>query len=161
MQDIVIRSVEKYDLGLLDTALRMLSKDLGDHHPASIEFLEQAGFGPIPSYYALIALNSTNNVCGAVVFSPVMSTTLAASGYYVSDLWVAESARGCGLGRRLLSRAAAFSYAKWGADYLKLAVYEGSTDARRFYDRLGLTVRSGETTLFLDKAGLVALRDGE
>lgn len=158
MQDIVIRSVEKDDLDLLDTALRTLSEELGDKHPASIEFLEQAGFGPTPAYYALIALGPIDQLCGAITFSPVMSTTLANTGFYVSDLWVAQTARGCGLGKRLLARAADISYAKWGASYLKLAVYDGSTDARRFYDALGLAARTGETTLFLDKTGIDALR---
>ncbi|MFT6307142.1 MAG: hypothetical protein ACJA0Z_002310, partial [Halioglobus sp.] len=41
MQNILIRSVEKHDLRLLDKALRALSDELGDQHPASIEFLEQ------------------------------------------------------------------------------------------------------------------------
>ena len=158
MQHFVIRLVEKRDLPLLDSALRALSKELGDKHPASIEFLEQAGFGSTPAYYALIALTSTDTLCGAVVFSPVLSTTLATTGFYVSDLWVAQEARGDGLGRRLLAQAAEVSHAKWGANYLKLAVYDGSNHARRFYDRLGLTERPGETTLFLDKFGLDALR---
>lgn len=158
MQKIIIRSVEKHDLSLLDTALRALSDELGDHYPASLEFLEQAGFGPTPAFYALIALSTKDTLCGAVVFSPVMSTTLATTGLYVSDLWVAETTRGCGLGRRMLARAADVSHARWGANYLKLAVYDGSTNARRFYDQLGLTERDSETTLFLDKFGLDGLR---
>lgn len=152
MQDFIIRPVEKVDLTLLDTALRALSDELGDKHMASIELLEQAGFGPTPAFYALIAVNASDTLCGTVVYSPVMSTTLAATGCYVSDLWVAKAARGCGLGRRLLTQAADVSRVQWGANFLKLAVYDGSTKARQFYNRLGFTERQGETTLFLDKA---------
>ncbi|MFT6876198.1 MAG: ribosomal protein S18 acetylase RimI-like enzyme [Granulosicoccus sp.] len=158
MQQIIIRSVEKHDLSLLDSALRALSDELGDQHPACIDFLEQAGFGSTPAFYALIAVNATNTLCGAVVFSPVMSTTLGTTGVYVSDLWVAQMARSCGLGKRLLSHAADDSYARWGAKYLKLAVYDGSPRARQFYDRLGLIERQGEKTMFLDKLGVDALR---
>ncbi len=158
MQKFVIRPVEKLDLNLLDLALRSLSKELNDKHPATIEFLGQAGFGPTPAFYALIAQNTNDTLCGAVVFSPVMSTTQAATGFYVSDLWVAQEARGCGLGKSLLAEAADVSFVRWSASYLKLAVYDGSTDARRFYDRLGLTERRGETTLFLNKVGFEALR---
>ena len=158
MQDILIRPVEKHDLPLLDAALRALSKDLGDTHRASIGLLEQAGFGPTPACYALIALNSGDTLCGAIVFSPVMSTTLAATGVYVSDLWVAEAVRGCGLGRRLLGQAATFSQAQWGANFLKLAVYDDAPAARRFYDRLGLVARNGETMMLLEKPGLDALK---
>lgn len=158
MQHVVIRSVQQHDLDLLDRALRALSEELGDKHPSSIEFLEQAGFGSTPAYYALIAMNANDTLCGAVVFSPVMSTTQAATGFYVSDLWVAQSTRGCGLGKRLLVHAADVSHARWGASFLKLAVYDKSNDARRFYDQLGLTERAGETTLFLDSFGVDALR---
>lgn len=158
MQAVIIRSVEKRDLTLLDSALRALSADLGDKHLATIELLEQAGFGPTPAFHALVALGVSDTLCGTVVFSPVLSTTMAATGCYVSDLWVAESARGCGLGKRLLSHAAAESHTRWGAKFLKLAVYDESTQARRFYDRLGLTERRGETMMFLDQAGMDALR---
>jgi ribosomal protein S18 acetylase RimI-like enzyme len=158
MQHFIVRCVEKHDLSLLDSALRALSDELGDQHPASIEFLEQAGFGSTPAFYALIALNAKDTLCGAVVFSPVMSTTLATTGFYVSDLWVAHEARGCGLGERLLRHAADDSYARWGAKYLKLAVYDDSPGARQFYNRLGLTERQGQTTMFLDELGVDGLR---
>lgn len=163
MQNVTIRLVEKHDLPLLDTALRALSKDLSDTHPASIAFLEQAGFGHTPAYYALIALTSdsaanADDLCGAIVFSPVMSTTLAATGFYVSDLWVADAARGFGVGRQLLAHAGDYSRTQWGARYLKLAVYDDSNSARQFYARLGLTARIGETTMFLDDVGLDALK---
>lgn len=153
MADFVIRSVERRDLILLDKALRELSKDLGDKHPATIEFLERAGFGPTPAYHALIALDTNDALCGAVVFSPLLSTTLAATGLYVSDLWVAKEARRQGLGKRLLAHAAQVSFKKWGANYLKLVVYDESTDARRFYEQLGMNVRPGETIMFLDTSG--------
>lgn len=158
MQHFVIRTVEIPDLPLLDSALRALSKELGDNHRASLGFLEQAGFGETPAYHALIAMDSDDRLCGAVVFSPVMSTVMSATGLFVSDLWVAELARGCGLGRRLLAHAAESSAARWGASYLKLAVYDHSSDSRRFYDRLGLSARSGETTMILDQIGLEALK---
>jgi len=158
MQDFTIRPVEKPDLPLLDTALKALSKELGDAHPASIALLEKAGFGPTPAYYALIAESRTGASCGAVVFSPTLSTTLATTGLFVSDLWVADTARGIGLGRRLLSEAAKFALARWGAGYLKLAVYHTSSDTRRFYERLGLSPRHDETTMLLDKTGLDALK---
>lgn len=158
MKHQIIRSVTARDLPLLDTALRALSRDLGDTYPADIKLLEEAGFGPTPAYHALIALDDPDTVCGAVVFSPVLSTTLAATGLYVSDLWVAKTTRGTGLGRRLLSEAAQFADIQWKAKFLKLVVYDGSPAARRFYDRLGFSARTDETTLFLDKGGLDALK---
>lgn len=158
MQNCIIRPVEKHDLPLLDMALRELSKDLGDTHQASIGFLEQAGFGPTPAYYAQLAVSATDTLSGAVVFSPLLSTSLGATGLYVSDLWIAPTARRCGLGRRLLAHVGEFAQARWGASFLKLAVYDASTDACQFYNRLGFVARSDETTLFLDEIGLDALK---
>lgn len=158
MQPFIIRSVEKRDLNLLDSALRALSDELGDEHRASMEFLDQAGFGCTSAYYALIASNANETLCGAVVFSPVMSTTLGATGLYVSDLWVAQSVRGLGLGKQLLAHAADAAHIRWGANYLKLAVYDRSIQARRFYHQLGLIERQGESTLLLDGRKLDALK---
>jgi ribosomal protein S18 acetylase RimI-like enzyme len=158
MSHYIIRPVEKPDLQQLDIALRALSGDLGDTHPATVEFLEQAGFGSTPAYYALIALNDDDVLSGAVVFSPLLSTSLGATGCFVSDLWVSDKTRGRGLGKRLLAEAAETAQAQWGAGYLKLAVYDSSFDARQFYDKLGFVDRGGETTLFLDKTGLDALK---
>ncbi len=154
----IIRPVAARDLPLLDEALRALSKDLGDGHPTDIELLEKAGFGPTPAYHAMIAVSHPDRVCGAVVFSPVLSTSLAATGLYISDLWVDGATRGTGLGRRLISQAAQLAETRWGAKFIKLVVYDSSPDARRFYDRMGFSARIGETTIFLDKGGLEALK---
>lgn len=153
-----IRPVEKADVPLLNTALRALSAELGDPHPATSEFLERAGFGPTPAYYALIALDGADALQGAVMFSPVASTAIGTTGTFVSDLWVAETARGTGLGRQLLGAAAGFSADHWGAAYLKLSVYHGSVQSRQFYDRLGFTPRDSETTMFLDLSGFKTLK---
>ncbi len=158
MDNLIIRAVTKDDLPLLDQALRALSSDLGDAHPADIALLEKAGFSTIPTYYALIALDNNEALFGAVVFSPFLSTTLAATGLYVSDLWVSDAARGVGLGRRLLAHASRSAEALWGAAYLKLAVYRDAPAARQFYDRLGFLARDDETTLFLDKIGFDTLK---
>jgi ribosomal protein S18 acetylase RimI-like enzyme len=158
MDNLVIRAVAKKDLPLLDQALRALSSDLGDAHPADITLLEKAGFGPFPAYHALIALDDKETLFGTAVFSPLFSTTLAATGLYVSDLWVSDSARGAGLGPRLLAHAARSAETLWGAAYLKLAVYHDAPDARRFYDRLGFSARDGETTMFLDQSGFETLK---
>ncbi|WP_069300077.1 GNAT family N-acetyltransferase [Neptunicoccus sediminis] len=153
-----IRAAEKSDLPLLNTALAALSAELGDPHPATPEFLEQAGFGPVPIIYALIAQGGDDRLHGAVMFSPVASTSMARTGTYVSDLWVAETARGTGLGRRLLGATADWTAAKWGASYLKLAVYDHSTQSRLFYDRLGFAAKDNETTMFLDNNGFETLK---
>ncbi|GGA28276.1 GNAT family N-acetyltransferase [Neptunicoccus cionae] len=153
-----IRLAERSDLALLNTALAALSAELNDPHPATPEFLEQAGFGPVPTFYALIAQSGADTLDGAIMFSPVTSTSMASTGTFVSDLWVAQTMRGTGLGRRLLAAAADWSAMRWGAGYLKLSVYDQSVQSRKFYDRLGFVPKDTETTMFLDKSGFKTLK---
>lgn len=149
MTDITIRPATEDDLPLLDQALRALSADLGDAHVADRATLGHAGFGPDPSFRALLAL-SGDALCGVAMFSPVFSTVMGAPGLYVSDLWVAPPGRGEGLGGRLLAAAATHAAALWDARFMKLAVYDGAPRARAFYDRLGFTPATGETVMRLD-----------
>jgi len=152
MDTLTIRPVGDADLPLLDAALRALSDDLGDIHLAGITALRAAGCGPCPAFHALLALRGSD-VLGAVMFSPVFSTSRGMAGLHVSDLWVSSTTRGAGLGRRLLAAAGARGRAHWGAGYLRLDVYDSSPDAQRFYDTLGLAPITGQQTLALSGAG--------
>ncbi len=138
------------DLTLLDGALRALSADLGDPHKASRDCLGSAVLSDRPSAYGLLAMDG-DRLCGAALFSPTFSTARGAAGVYVSDLWVDETVRGCGLGRRLLADVAARACAGWKAGWLTLAVYDHSSASRAFYDRLGLAPRTGATVMTLDR----------
>lgn len=156
MTDITIRFAEADDMERLDTALRQLSEAIGDPHGATPDQLCEAGFGTHPAFRAQLA-ETRDTVVGAALYSPVFSTVRAGAGVYVSDLWVSASMRGAGLGQRLLAAVARDAAAIWGAEFLKLVVYDDNDRARAFYDRLGFTASRGETTLALDTAGFAAL----
>lgn len=156
MADITIRLAGADDVDRLDTALRHLSEAIGDPHGATPDQLRQGGFGPHPAFRAQLA-EAGDAVVGAALYSPVFSTVRAGAGVYVSDLWVAASVRGAGLGQRLLAAVARDAEAVWRAEFLKLVVYDDNDRARAFYDRLGFTASSGETTLALDAAGFASL----
>ncbi len=157
MDDVTIRPVEDADLPLLDRALRALSGDLGDTHRAGVDALRTAGFGPLPAFYAMLALREGKAI-GAAVFSPVFSTVRGKTGLYVSDLWVSDAARGLGLGRRLLAAAADRAHDLWNAGYLRLDVYDDSAGAQGFYERLGLEPMTGQQTLALSGHGFEQLK---
>lgn len=157
MTEISINPASEADAARLNEALARLSAEIGDRHLASVEDLLRHGFGPSPAFRALLA-ERAEEVVGAAIFSPVFSTTRAASGLYVSDLWVAAEARGLGLGRRLLASAHAHAAGEWGAAYLKLAVYEDNPAAQAFYARLGFTPDTRETYVTLQGTELHALR---
>lgn len=154
---IVIRRAEAADAPRLNAALRRLSSDLGDRHRAGDEDVRRAGFGAAPSFTALLA-ERDGEIMGVALASPVFSTTRGAPGAFVSDLWVSETARGTGLGRRLLSAVAVMAEADWGAAYLKLSVYHDNTGARAVYDRLGFAPLEDETTMILGASELDRLK---
>lgn len=157
MQEVEIRTLTKTDLPLLDIAMRKLSEVLGDEHLADVNILERGAFSNPPAFYALLAVQNSEAL-GAVMFSPVFSTTNGSAGLYVSDLWVAESSRGKRLGQRLLKAAANQADTLWHARFLLLNVYDTSPDARRFYEGLGMVAKQGQETMILDKNGLHALK---
>lgn len=157
MGDISIRRAEAKDAERLNAALWHLSRDIGDDHGATGALLRQAGFGENPVFRALLAEQGGQAV-GAALFSPAFSTVMASTGVYVSDLWVSDTMRGLGLGRRLLRAVAQDAGSVWNAHYLKLAVYDDNPGARAFYDRLGFSLTEGETTLSLNRAAFDALK---
>lgn len=152
MDRIAIRPAEAGDVELLDAALRALSGDLGDTHRATAADLREAGFGPRPAFRALLALQGGGAV-GVAVFSPLYSTTRGVPGAYVSDLWVAASARGAGLGQRLLA-AVRDEALQWGAGFIRLAVYADNPRAVAFYERIGFRTRTGEIGMLLEGEAL-------
>ncbi|MEX5729811.1 ribosomal protein S18 acetylase RimI-like enzyme [Rhodovulum iodosum] len=156
MGETIIRPATEADIDMLDAGLRRLSEGMGDSHRASVADLRRAGFGPRPSFRALLA-EVDGALGGLALFSPVFSTMRGAAGLYVSDLWVAEAGRGQGLGRRLLARAAGEAETLWGARFLRLVVYDDNPAAQRFYRRLGLSADRREILMTLDEDGLDAL----
>ncbi|MGR3803129.1 GNAT family N-acetyltransferase [Marinibacterium profundimaris] len=155
--DVTLRLAEQADAEALNEALRQLSTDLGDVHRATPDDLRRLGWGPHPTFRAMLALEG-DMVVGVSFYSPYVSTVFGASGIYVSDLWSAEKMRGQGLGPRLLAATLKDGEATWGARFLKLDVYHTSPDARRFYDRLGFRPADHATKMILDEAACTALK---
>lgn len=158
MSEIRIKRAEREDVDRLHSALTQLSRDLGDTHVASPDDLLRHGFSEPPAFFSLIATRQSETV-GVLIASPLFSTTRGGAGLYVSDLWVAETTRGEGLGKRLLSAALELAPASWSVTFLKLAVYHDNPNAHRFYQRLGFEPREGETVFDLRGAELTNLRN--
>lgn len=149
---ITISPVTCDTVALLHHALTRLSDDLGDTHMASLSELEAAGFGVASSWQAMLALR-TGVPVGALLASPVFSTTRGGLGLFVSDLWVDGEMRGQGLGQRLLGCA----LREWSPVFVRLAVYDGNAGAQAFYTRAGF-VPQDETNLILHGAALDRLK---
>ncbi len=154
-----LRLAEQEDIETIDTLLRALSEELGDHHLATIDTLRQSGFGENPAFHAQIAFSTENNsALGIALYSPLFSTTSGGAGLYLSDLWVAPEQRGTGLSSRLIAAAVKDAARRWQASFVKLAVYNDNMAAIAFYDRLGFAAStSSEHYLVLKGDALVVL----
>ncbi|MGG7644329.1 GNAT family N-acetyltransferase [Rhodovulum sp. YNF3179] len=157
MDGIAIRQATPADAGRLNAALAALSADLDDPHAADADLLARAISGAAPAAHALLA-EGTTGLLGAALYSPLVSTARGQAGVYVSDLWIADAARGQGLGRRLLAAVARDAARRWRAGFIKLAVYEDNPRARAFYDRLGFTPAAREQYMSMQGAAFEALK---
>lgn len=142
------------DMQTLMRALQALASDLGDPFQIEARTLEVALFGPSPRAFALLA-----GTAGALLAQPAISTTLGGTVTFVSDLWVGADARGTGLGRCLLAKAAQEGAVRWQSVALRLTVYDDNAGARAFYDRLGFGIRGGDRNALLYGDALARLME--
>lgn len=93
------------------------------------------GFGENPAFQVLIAELNGEPV-GYALFTDGYNTDIPARAVWLDDLYVDESARGRGIGRRLLA-AVAWSAIDRGARSVWWGVRSANHRAREFYARLG------------------------
>ena len=140
MGEIALRFATIDDCRLLLAFIRELAayERAPDAVLASEEDLRTHGFGPQPHFEALIA-TLDGEPAGFALFYPDFSTWRGRPGLFLEDLFVREAARGCGVGRRLLSRLAAITVERgWPAIYFNVLHWN---PAQGFYRRLGCVPR--------------------
>lgn len=142
--DITVRAADAGDCGAIHRLLNSLAVSVGDAGKVvgSVDDLRTFGFGDTPLFHALVA-ERQNQAIGLCLFFYTFSTWLGRPGIYVQDLYVHSSARGSGLGRRLLAKTAAIGRVQ-GANHLRLAVYRENASAQQFYRAIGMKFRQDE-----------------
>jgi GNAT superfamily N-acetyltransferase len=100
------------------------------------------GTGEAPAFQALIA-ERAGTPLGLCLFFYSFSSWRGELGVYVQDLFVADDARGRGLGRRLIAETIRFARAR-GATYLRLSVSRENMAAQVFYRSIGMTESADE-----------------
>jgi GNAT superfamily N-acetyltransferase len=137
MGDILIRAAGPQDVGTLLRLIRELAEfeRLAHEVRATEADLLREGFGPAPRYEALLA-EEDGRAIGFALFFHNFSTFEGRSGLHLEDIFVADAARGRGVGRKLMARLAAIA-AERDCARLDLSVLHWNP-ARRFYDRLGM-----------------------
>ena len=122
---------------------------------SSVENYAAALAGEQPALHAYIAQRS-NNAVGVVTFFKTFSTWYGKTGIYVQDLYVADEARGAGVGKLLMATASRWGIEQ-GATHLKLAVDTDNSEAAAFYHNLGLAHRDDEKLYMIDGSGFANL----
>jgi GNAT superfamily N-acetyltransferase len=153
---VTIRPAERSDAGTIVGLIRELARyeDMEHHVKASKADILRDGFGPNPRFECLLAERSADAIGFALYFHNY-STFEGRAGLYVEDLYVAQDARGLGVGRRLIAALAGIAVAR-GCPRLDLAVLDWNP-ARGFYQRLGFTHTETWLPYRLEGPGLKAL----
>ena len=137
MSDIAIRFAEPSDASLVLRLVRELA--VYERAPVAVvateDDLRRHGFGPERQFEAILAFLN-GEPAGFALFHPRFSTWLGCPGLYLEDLYVTETARGRGVGRRLMTRLAAIAIER-GWARIDFQVLDWNP-ARGFYHRLGM-----------------------
>lgn len=134
-----IRNATVDDAAAVHALIAKLATSVPSHIAlrSSAADFERAMAGKRPALRALIAEYDGNPV-GVLAFFTTFSTWYGTPGVYVQDIFVAEQARGTGLGRRLLAAACQWGL-QHGADHLRLSVDRANSSAQAFYESHELT----------------------
>jgi GNAT superfamily N-acetyltransferase len=156
MSTVVIRPAQAEDAATLLRLIRELAEfeKLAHEVRASEADLIREGFGPVPRYEALLA-ELDGSAVGFALFFHNYSTFTGRAGLYLEDIFITETARGHGIGRKMMARLAAIAVER-NCARLDLWVLNWNP-ARRFYDMLGMRQMSDWLPYRLDGAGLTKL----
>jgi GNAT superfamily N-acetyltransferase len=101
--------------------------------PAAIERLRADAFGARPRFEAALAVDADRPV-GYAIWFETYSSFLAKPTMYLEDIFVLETSRGSGAGRKLFEHVRALG-AERGCGRMDWQVLDWNTTARDFYDR--------------------------
>lgn len=138
MGKVCVRKATRQDAGQIVRLVRALAEY--ENEPVDIVKTTEAdvlrhGFGERPYFEVLLAELDSEPVGFALYFHNY-STWEGCPGIYVEDLFVETSARGKGIGRRLLTVIAAIAHRR-GCRRIDLSVLHWNP-TREFYHRIGM-----------------------
>ncbi len=136
MSKAVIRAAARGDAATILRLIRELAEFEGLSHEARANESDilRDGFGAAPRFECLLA-EIDGEAVGFALFFHNYSTFEGRAGVFLEDIYVAERARGLGLGRALMARVARLAVDR-GCARFDLSVLHWNP-ARAFYRRLG------------------------
>ncbi len=152
----VIRMAEPQDSATILRLIRALAEFENLLHAvrATEADIRRDGFGPDRRFECLLA-EVDGEAVGLALFFLNYSTFEGRAGLYLEDLYVAESARGLGVGRAIMARLARLAGER-GYPRLDLSVLNWNP-ARAFYERLAFNHSADWLPYRLDGDALRAL----
>lgn len=132
-----IRPITPADLPHVLKLVQSLAQHHGDTPQASLDSLSRDLFGPAPWAQGLIA-DEGGELQAYALLLPLMRAHLGQRGMDLHHLFVAEPARGAGLGTAMI-RAVRAHVLAIGCDYLTVSTQEANAEARDFYIHHGFT----------------------
>ena len=141
-EELIIRPVREHEVPQVLMFIRELAKyERLEHEVVATEArLHKALFGE-PKYCEVVFACLGDQPVGFALFFHNFSTFLALPGIYLEDLFVLPSARGRGVGQRLLAWLARETVSR-GGGRLDWSVLDWNEPAIRFYQSLGATPMS-------------------
>jgi GNAT superfamily N-acetyltransferase len=142
MPSVTIRPAGSSDVPTIVRLVRELAdfEGLADQVRITEADVLRDGFGNIPRFECLL-VEIDGAAVGFALFFHTYSTFEGRPGIYLEDLYLAEAARGGGIGRLLLARLARIAVER-GCRRLDLSVLDWNP-ARGFYQRLGFRHTDG------------------
>ena len=155
-----IRAAEPVDIPVLLSLLRELAayEKLTDRVQIDEALMAEYVFGEHAVAEALIGFQDCDPVCYAL-FYPVFPSFRGLPWLYLEDLYVQPRARGCGVGRAMISHLARIAIDR-GWDAMAWGVLEWNEPALKFYETLGAVRSTIPVQMELSREALERLADG-
>ena len=158
-QGVHIRRAKREDAATLHALVVALADTTG--HAAKVtstaEDFARHGFDEPIAFEGLIAEENGKSV-GLWLFFYNCSGWRGRLGVYIQDIYVADSQRGTGLGKRLVAKTVRRAMER-GADHLRLSVDFENNGAHRFYEHIGMWRRDDEYIYQADGEAFDALAE--
>jgi ribosomal protein S18 acetylase RimI-like enzyme len=136
MSAVRVRPARPADAAILAEMANDLNDHVGVHgRPFTEERVLSDGFGPEAAFTPLVG-ELDGDVAGYVFFGLGYNTDVASRSMFLHDLFVAQAARGRGVGQALMAAVAAEAI-RAGAVSLEWGVHASNAGALGFYRRLG------------------------
>lgn len=134
---ITIRAAGERDVPLILSFIRELGEyERLSHEVVATEAALRSSLFGAPRYAECVIANAQGEDVGFALFFHNFSTFLARPGMYLEDLYVRPSARGAGVGEKLLAHVARIAVER-GCARFEWSVLDWNAPALAFYRKLG------------------------